>query len=409
MSDITWTNDTATLGELVPWQRNPKRISKAHAKRLLDYWHKIGQFQTVAIGPGGEVYDGHQRLSVLLAAHGNGYTLDVRRSNRPLTDEERQELVIAAHVGTTGQFDWDELSGWDADALQAWGMDDELLANWRTDIAGLDAMLKAEQPAMGEDPGAQVDKAAELQAKWQTATGQLWQLGEHRLICGDCTDAAVVARVMGGERAQVLVFDPEWDAMPETMSGFDSVLAFCDGATIGDVVTRYGAPTWLFAWDCVTSWYTPNRPLRRMKLCAWYGDVTAYQFDGWHYGDAGDVRTVANTRGQYEFVPDSRGKHLSDVFQEPITQTHGDGLHNHSKPADWVTLLIANCTAGLVYDPFLGSGTTLIACERLGQRCRAVENEPGYVGVCLERWATMTGGVPVLLETNSNGEQEPVT
>lgn len=153
MSDITWRNDTATLGELVPWERNPKRISKAHAKRLLDYWHKIGQFQTVAVGPDGEVYDGHQRLSVLMAAHGKGYTLDVRRSSRPLTDEERQELVIAAHVGTTGQFDWDALSGWDADALQAWGMDDELLANWRTDIAGLDAMLKAEQPAMGLDPG----------------------------------------------------------------------------------------------------------------------------------------------------------------------------------------------------------------------------------------------------------------
>lgn len=143
MSDITWRNDTATLGELVPWERNPKRISKTHAKRLLDYWHKIGQFQTVAIGPNGEVYDGHQRLSVLLAAHGKGYTLDVRRASRPLTDEERQELVIAAHVGTTGQFNWDELSGWDAEALQGWGMDAELLADWRTDTGALAGMLDA--------------------------------------------------------------------------------------------------------------------------------------------------------------------------------------------------------------------------------------------------------------------------
>lgn len=147
MSDITWRNDTATLGELVPWERNPKRISKSHAKRLLDYWHRIGQFQTVAVGPGGEVYDGHQRLSVLLAAHGKGYSLDVRRASRALTEKERQELVIAAHVGTTGSFDWDELSGWDAEALQGWGMDAELLADWRTDLAGLDAMLGSEQEA----------------------------------------------------------------------------------------------------------------------------------------------------------------------------------------------------------------------------------------------------------------------
>jgi len=186
MSDITWRNDTATLGSLAPWERNPKRISKSHAKRLLDYWHKVGQFQSIAVGPDGEV----QRLSVLMAAHGKGYAVDVRRSSRALTDDERRELVIAAHVGTTGQFDWEELAGWDASELQAWGMDGELLADWRTDIAGLDAMLKAEQPAMEDDPGAQVDKAAELQAKWQTATGQLWQLGRVAKCpkCGKVTD-----------------------------------------------------------------------------------------------------------------------------------------------------------------------------------------------------------------------------
>jgi len=134
-----------------------------------------------------------------------------------------------------------------------------------------------------------------------------------------------------------------------------------------------------------------------MKLCAWYGDVTAYQFDGWHYGDAGEVRNVQNTRGRYVFQPDPRGKHLSDMFQEPITQTHSDGLHNHSKPADWMTLLIANCTAGTVFDPFVGAGASIIACERLGRRCRACEIEPGYVAVALERWHVMTGRTPVLV------------
>lgn len=279
------------------------------------------------------------------------------------------------------------------------------LANVDAELAALAAgteerlrelLASVAEPA-GDDPGAQVDKAAELQAKWGTTTGQLWQLGEHRLICGDCTDAAVVARVMDGERAQTLVFDPEWDAMPEAMIGFDSVLAFCDGATMGDVVSRFGAPAWVFAWDCVTSWYTPNRPLRRMKLCAWYGDVTRYQFDGWHYGDAGDVRTVANTRGEYQFVPDPRGKHLSDLFQQPITVAHSDGLHNHSKPVDWVTLLIANCTVGHVFDPYSGSGTSMVACHRLERRCFAAEIEPKFVAVTLQRWADMTATEPVLL------------
>lgn len=148
---ITWTNDTAALGDLVPWERNPKRISRTHAARLLEYWQRIGQFQTIAIGPSGEVYDGHQRLSVLLAANGKGYRVDVRRSSRPLTDKEREELVIAAHVGTTGSFDWDALSGWDADELQGWGFDAELLADWNTGAAALATMLEAALLEPSED------------------------------------------------------------------------------------------------------------------------------------------------------------------------------------------------------------------------------------------------------------------
>ena len=184
--------------------------------------------------------------------------------------------------------------------------------------AGGDAALQAllaetKQPA--EDPGAQVDNAAELQAKWQTASGQLWQLGEHRLICGDS--------IQQDERGdcRTLILDPEWDAMPAATTGFDSVLAFCDGATIGNVMSSYGAPTWVFAWDCVTSWYTPNRPLRRMKLCAWYGDITKYNFDGWHYGEAGEARDVQNTKGAFQFTPDPRGKQLGQSVQYPDNQT----------------------------------------------------------------------------------------
>ena len=67
-----------------------------------------------------------------------------------------------------------------------------------------------EQKAAQDDPGAQVDKAEELQAKWNVQPGDLWQLGAHRLICGDCTDAATVARVMGGEKAEMVFTDPPY-------------------------------------------------------------------------------------------------------------------------------------------------------------------------------------------------------
>lgn len=144
MTETTWQPVTVRLADLTPWERNPKRISKAHASRLLDLWQRLGQFQTIAIGPAGEVYDGHQRLSVLKAKHGNGYEVQALQSSRALTEQEREELTIAAHSGTTGTWNWDELSAWDTDHLQAWGLDGDALANWQADIGALGAMLASE-------------------------------------------------------------------------------------------------------------------------------------------------------------------------------------------------------------------------------------------------------------------------
>ena len=293
-----------------------------------------------------------------------------------------------------------DLSEWDLEALDSLlgSIDpDEIFTGF--EAGELDDLLEEAgkgKKGDGQDAEPQIDRAEELREKWGVEPGQLWRLPsrtpgqEHRLICGDCTDAAVVERVNDG-RANALIFDPEWDDMPDAIRGYSSVLAFCDGGRIGDVITRYGPPTWVFVWDCVSSWYTPNRPLRRMKLCAWYGDIDRYHFDGWHYGDAGEMRDVWNTRGGYKFVPDPRGKHLSDVFPFPITRLHKESEHNHSKPIDWITLLIGNCTTGDIYDPFLGSGTTLIAAENLSRQCRACEISAPYVSVALQRYLDAFG------------------
>ena len=149
MTDITWQPVTVALADLTPWERNPKRISKTHAKRLLELWKEIGQFQTIAIGPNGEVYDGHQRLSVLKAAHGKSYEVIALQSSQALTEKQRERLTIEAHTGTTGQFDWDALAGWDAGDLQAWGFDQDLLSEWRNGMAALIEMTQID--VIGED------------------------------------------------------------------------------------------------------------------------------------------------------------------------------------------------------------------------------------------------------------------
>lgn len=144
MSDVEWKHVNVALRELTPWERNPRRISKKNAERLLDLWRRIGQFQTIAIGPNGEVYDGHQRLSVLKAAFGENYVVQALQSSRPLTEKEREELTAVAHAGAVGQFDWDALKGWSVEELEGWGFDHATLIEWSIQADELRQFLSGE-------------------------------------------------------------------------------------------------------------------------------------------------------------------------------------------------------------------------------------------------------------------------
>lgn len=141
---IIWTDCKIKLSDLKPWSDNPRVSTKAQAKRILASFEKFGQVQPVAIGPGDEVYDGHQRLSALFTIHGGDYTIDARRASRALSDNERRELVLALH-NATGGWNWDTLSGWNADGLKDWGFDGETLKQWNNDALNLREFLGVEE------------------------------------------------------------------------------------------------------------------------------------------------------------------------------------------------------------------------------------------------------------------------
>jgi ParB family chromosome partitioning protein len=146
MSEITWTNIKVRLGDLKPWDQNPRMSSKAQARRLLQSFDKFGQVQTVAIDPDCNVLDGHQRLSALLTIHGAGYELDARQASRELSGAERRELVVSLHAGAVGSWDWDAISAWQPAELHEWGMDEELLNSWGKDYSNLKGLLESEVP-----------------------------------------------------------------------------------------------------------------------------------------------------------------------------------------------------------------------------------------------------------------------
>jgi DNA modification methylase len=384
MSDIIWTNVRVRLGDLKPWSDNPRLSTKAQARRLLASFDKFGQVQTVAIDPNCEVLDGHQRLSALLTIHGDGFELDARQSSRPLTDAERRELVISLHAGAVGSWDWERVSSWNAGELQGWGMDKDLLKSWNNDANNLKEMLKSEQPSADAEP--QTDRAAELLEKWGVKPGDLWQIGEHRLICGDCTDAATVARVMDGERAELAPVDPPYNV------GFEY-----DGETVDDQKQAEEYEKFTKAWFALCQSVSDGQIVTPgcYNLALWMRWFDAFHWAPW-------VKRNTQTHGRvthfwaWEPVLFFGNKWVRrrqlDIYDFPAQFNTQKETANHPCPkplAMWEDLLKSHSEEGaIILESFSGSGTTLVACENLGRKCRAIEISPAYVAVALERMST---------------------
>jgi hypothetical protein len=209
------------------------------------------------------------------------------------------------------------------------------------------------------------------------------------MIKSIATQEAAITYKEKADGNHLLFFDPPWESIDaySYMAESKNVLAFADGFRVGDIVNIFGAPSWVFCWDCVTSWYTPNRPLRRAKYAVWYGDISMYRPDGYlqPWAKKNEPRIVKNSRGVHQYCP-APGRMLSDVFSEPITKLHGSGGHKHSKPIDWVTQLIANTRPenGFVLDPFCGGGASAVACERIGADWYGGDIDPDCVQYTLD-------------------------
>lgn len=124
MSDLVWTQDKRRLSQLIPWPRNPRQIKTPQVKRLQDSLEEFGQPEPIAIGPGNDVYNGHQRLKAWAARFGD-IEIDVRVASRSLTEKEREKLTVYLHRGATGEWDFDTLANqFEMGELLEWGFEE---------------------------------------------------------------------------------------------------------------------------------------------------------------------------------------------------------------------------------------------------------------------------------------------
>jgi len=390
-----------------PFEDNPRTLSKSQAKRLKETMQEFGDLSGIVHDlETDEVIGGNQRSNVAAlmqtepviterfdpalpdgtALLGHFEYQGRRFAYRAVTGwdaDKRTRANLVANAGG-GAWDIDLLSGIDTSVLTSVGFDTEMLLNTRGFASALDAMLKSETPTNDAEP--EIDRAAELLEKWKVRTGDMFAIGGHKLICGDCTDAAVVARVMQGEKAGACVTDSPYGINREGIENDDpeGLRKLFDGCLAvmpieNGVIINFQSPRLFSVWlDAVRD---AGHKFERALWMYKQNDVT-FTWHGWlTKSEAIIVSSIGKPKWNIpaEYMHDC---YLVNWDKESMVEI--DGWHASIKPPQVVISLIDN-TTGDLYEPFCGSGTGLVACQNLGRKCRAVEISAAYCSVALER------------------------
>lgn len=329
----------------------------------------------------GFLIDGHERIWHALQTGDNVPYIVVDLS----PEEEKQALASFDWITYMAEYDRDKLDT----LLRDVQSDDERVQSLLAGLAEAQG-LYLDPPEPAEDPGAQIDRADELQQKWNVQPGDVWVIVQHRLMCGDSTNADDVARLMAGEAPRLMVTDPPY--------GVEYDQEWRSSNRVGKVANDNNA-SWFDAW-------------RLSPACVayvWHATLHATQVDVDLKQAGYEIRAgiIWNkprhvfSQGHYHWKHEpcfyvvkkgSSAEWIGDRKQNTVWDIEADedapGNHSTQKPVECMARPIRN-HAGDVYDPFTGSGTTLVACEQTGRRGFGMEIHPPYVAVTLERLAGM--------------------
>ena len=382
------------IADIHPYPGNPRRNDdavEAVARSLAEY----GFRQPIVVDPKYVIVVGHTRYK---AAVKLGLTQVPVHVATDLTPEQIRAYRVADNqTATLAEWNYDLLPI-ELGVLKDVDYDLSLLG---FDPDELHKLLTGGEPAEGLcDP----DDVPEPPEEAITQPGDVWLLGEHKLLCGDSTNAGAVARLFGTEHATCMFTDPPWnvaigkdsnprhrqreglandDLSPEEFSKFlESFVRHATPKVLGDTYVVLGASEWPtldrtlraagYHWSATIIWAKDVFVLGRSKYHRRYEPI----WYGWHesakssFGDRRD---------------------LDDVWEIPRPKRSEE--HPTMKPVELAVRAIGNSSkAGdIVYEPFGGSGSTLIAAEQLGRRCFAIEISPLYCDVVVSRYEQFTG------------------
>jgi hypothetical protein len=404
------------LPELIPDPRNARTHPKRQIEQIKASIAQFGFTNPILIDPEGHIIAGHGRL---LAARALGFAEVPVITLSGLSDAQKRALRIADNKIAIN-------AGWDIDILQL-----ELRELSAIDV-DIDVTLTGFSTGeidviLSSSPDPEDEVVPQILASPRTKLGDIWNLGEHRIGCGDSRDAGFLQRVIGdGARVDAAFLDPPYNVRiggHAVASGSHREFAMASGEmseaefrafltdTLGAAVhvSRDGAVHFVcMDWRHMDSVSTVGAAVygERLNLCVWNKSnagmgslyrskhelVFVYRVGAPPHLNMVELGKHGRNRTNvwdYASVNSMRGSRREDLV-----------LHPTVKPTALVADAIQDVTrrGDLVLDLFLGSGTTLLAADRTGRCFRGLDIDPTYVDVAIERWAARTGVEPRLEE-----------
>lgn len=389
------------ISKLKPCPWNPRKITKESKEQLKKSLREFGTLQPLIVNKNtGHVIGGNQRLAVMLEM--GVKEVDVFEVDLNERMEKAAALRLNKHDG-----EWE--NGLLKDILQeldAGDLDMDLTGFCQDE---LEELMTQFQPEGEADAEAQIDKADELNKEWRVSQGDLWAIGNHRLLCGDSTKKKDVDLVMGaGDRPMLMVTDPpygvEYDANWRNEADRANGKPF-GARAVGKVSNDDRADwreTWgLFGGDVAYVWHADVKShIVADSLIASGFDIRAliiwaksnFAISRGHYHHKHEPCWYVVKKGsQASWCGDHSQTTLWDINKPQKSETG----HSTQKPIECMARAIRNHKSELVYDPFLGSGTTMVACENLKRKCRGIELNPSYCAVILQRMKDAFPGIKI--------------
>lgn len=399
-------------GQIVGIPKNPRYLKgEEHdkLKKSLKDSPELLQYKPLMVYAieGGKfvVICGNMRLRICQELHNEGVegfdALPCFVLNKDVPIAKIKEYAIKDNV-QAGNWDWDELANgdWEVDDLQDWGVDCSFLT---------DTKPVEEKPERKETEDDAYDESEhEIEAKCKL--GDIWQLGRHRLMCGDSTDASQVAKLLGGTNIQLYLTDPPYNVaygydgaateghrkdglvvLNDKMDNdkFEEFLTNAFNAANANM--EKGASFYIFHSDGYSYWFrkalinTVDLELRENLIWVKNSMVLGRQDYQWRH----EPCLYGWKKGASHNWFSDRKQTTVMEFDRPTKSVE----HPTMKPIPLFAYLIQNSSqeGWNVYDSFGGSGTTIMACEQLNRNGFSMELDPHYCDVIINRWETYTG------------------